>query len=142
LLKRTILEKKYVLPAGYSFAISEATINEPPLNCIAIDRVAFNYAMRFPLHPEIVEILKKFELALAQIVPTSWHNICYFIATYELRGLVCTARAFGLVHTIQRAPKETDDLGWYCFDNRPSYMTAIEKKPKVKRWKYDFLFIR
>jgi len=52
--------------------------------------------------------------------------------TCELRGLAYTARAFGLVHSIQRAPKEIVDLGWYCFNNKSGYMTAIEKKSKVK----------
>ncbi|KAJ8435881.1 LOW QUALITY PROTEIN: hypothetical protein Cgig2_008421 [Carnegiea gigantea] len=91
-LKRTALETKYLLPPGYSFVIPEAdvTVNEPPQKCIAIYQVAFNYGVRFPLHPVIVEILNKFELAHVQIVPTSWHNICSFIATCDLRGLACT----------------------------------------------------
>ena len=98
--KRTALEKKYLLPAGYSFIIPEADAmaNELPNKCIAIYRATFNHGVRFPLYLGIVEILNKFELVPAQIVPTSWHNICSFIATCELRGLVCTAGAFSLVH--------------------------------------------
>lgn len=101
-----------------------------------------DYGLRFPLHPVVKDILNRYELAPAQIVPTSWHNICSFVATCELRGLACSARAFSLVHTVQKAPKETGDLGWYCFNNRPGYMTTIEKKSKVRYWKYDFLFLR
>jgi len=48
---------------------------------------------------------------------------------------------FNLVHTVQRAPKETGDLGWYCFNNWPDFVTAIEKKSKVKHWNYNFLFV-
>jgi len=77
-----------------------------------------------------------------QVVPTSWHNICSFIVTFELCGLTLTTRAFSLVHLVQRAPKETGDLRWYCFNNRSGFMTAIEKKSKVKYLKYDFLFVR
>ena len=95
-------------------------------------RAALNYGLRFPLHPVIREILNKYKLAPAQIVPMSWHNICSFIATYELHGLTCLARAFGLVHTVQRAPKETRDLGWYYFNNKPGFITTIEKKLKLK----------
>jgi len=65
-------------------------------------------------------------------VARSWHNICSFIATYELRDLTCTTRAFSLVYSVQKAPKETGDLGWYCFNNGLGFMTAIEKKSKVK----------
>ena len=39
------------------------------------------------------------------------------------------------------APKEIGDLGWYCFNNRPGFMKAIEKKSKVKHWKYDWFCI-
>ena len=101
-LKRSALEKQYLLPAEYSFVIpkANATVNEPPAKCIAVYRATLNYGLRFPLHHVIREILNKYELALAQIVPTSWHNICSFIATSELRGLSCSAWAFGLVHTV------------------------------------------
>ena len=33
-------------------------------------------------------------------------------------------------------------MGWYYFNNRSGFMTANEKKSKVKRWKYNFLFLR
>ncbi|KAJ8441233.1 hypothetical protein Cgig2_033957 [Carnegiea gigantea] len=118
-LKRTSLEKEYRLPAGYNFVISkvDATVNELPARCISVYRTALNYGLRFPLHPVIVDILTRHELAPTQIVPTSWHNICSFIATCELRSLTCTARAFNLVHIIQMDPNETRDLGWYYFNN-------------------------
>jgi len=108
-MKTLALEKQYLLPAEYSFVLPEpdATVNQLPTNCIREYRAALNYGVRFPLHPVIREILNKYELAPAQIVPTSWHNVCFFIATCELRDLTYSARAFSLVHTVQRAPKET-----------------------------------
>ena len=111
---------------------ADATVNEPAAKCITVYRTALNYGLRFPLHAVIAEILNKYKLAPAQVVPTSWHNICSFIATCELRGLTCSTRAFSLVHIVQKAPKEISELGWYCFNNRPGFMTAIEKKSKVK----------
>ncbi|KAJ8426754.1 hypothetical protein Cgig2_029423 [Carnegiea gigantea] len=107
-LKRSTFEKQYLLPTGYTFVIpdADATVNEPPTKCIVVYRTALNYGLWFPLHPVIVEILNKYELAPAQ-----------------------------------RAPKETGDLRWYCFNNRSGCITAIEKKSKVKHWKYDFLFV-
>ena len=85
-LKRPTLEDKYLLPVVYKFIIPdpEAIANKPASKCIAIYRAAFLYSMRFTLHPVIVEIPNKYELALAQVVPTSWHNICSFIATLSL----------------------------------------------------------
>ncbi|KAJ8428264.1 hypothetical protein Cgig2_000326 [Carnegiea gigantea] len=143
-VKRTTLEKKYLLPVGYTFIIPEldATVNEPPAKCITVYRANLNYGLRFPLYLVIEDILTEYEQAPAKVVFTSWQNICSFITTCELHGLTCTAQVFNLVHTIQRALKETGDLGWHCFNNRQGYMTAIEKKSKVKHWKYGFLFIR
>jgi len=112
-LKRSALEKQYLLPAEYSFVIpkANATVNEPPAKCMVVYRAALNYGHCFPLHPVLMEILNQYELARAQVVPTSWHNICSSIATCELRNLTCSARAFSLIYTIQRAPKETGVLG-------------------------------
>ncbi|KAJ8451345.1 hypothetical protein Cgig2_014117 [Carnegiea gigantea] len=43
-LKRTPLEKQYLLPAGYTFAIpkADATVNESPAKCIAVYHMALN----------------------------------------------------------------------------------------------------
>ena len=97
-LKRPTLEEKYLLLAGYRFIIPKAgaTVNKPPLKCIAIYQAAFSYGLRFLLHPVIVEILSKYELVPTQIVPMSWHNVCSFIATCELHRLSCIGCVFGL----------------------------------------------
>ncbi|KAJ8436354.1 hypothetical protein Cgig2_009919 [Carnegiea gigantea] len=131
-LQRPTLEKKYLLPAGYKFIIpdADAIINRPPSKCIVIYRTAFSCGVRFLLHPIIVEILSKYELALAQIMPMSWRNICSFMETCVLHRLACMGRAFGLVHTVYNALSETGDLGWYCFNNKKGFMTAIERKSK------------
>lgn len=72
-LKRSALEEKYLLPAGYKFIIPDtnATVNKLPSNYIAIYRAAFSYDVRFPLLPVIMKILNKYELAPERIVPTS-----------------------------------------------------------------------
>jgi len=66
-LKKTALEKKYLLPTGYTFIVpkADAIVNEPPAKCIAVYRATLNYGLRFPLHPVIENILTKHELAPA-----------------------------------------------------------------------------
>ena len=46
-LKRTALEKQYLLPAGYTFVIPQAntTVNEPPTKCITVYRATLNYGL-------------------------------------------------------------------------------------------------
>jgi len=63
------------------------------------------------------------------------------MAVCELRKLACSAWVFGLVHTVQKAPSKTGGTSWYNFDNQKGFMTVIEKKPKIKNQKYDFLFV-
>jgi len=46
-----------------------------------------------------------------------------------------------LVHTVQKAPSETRETGWYNFNKWKGFMTAIKKKPKPKNWKFDLLFV-
>ena len=137
------MEEKYLLLIGYRFIIPDvvATINKSPPKCIAICRVAFSYGLRFPLDKVILESLHKYELVPAQVVPTSWHNVCFFIVTCELCGLSYIGHAFGLVHTIQRALSEIGDTGWYSFNNMKSFMTLIEKKSKLKNRKEDFRLV-
>ena len=84
-------------------------MNRSSPGCIAIYWVALKYDLRFPLHEVILEILNKYELAPTQIVPTSWHNICFFIVTCELTKLAGIVRAFQLVHMVQKAPSEAGE---------------------------------
>ncbi|KAJ8427020.1 hypothetical protein Cgig2_001043 [Carnegiea gigantea] len=63
------------------------------------------------------------------------------IEVCELRRLASSAWVFGLVYTVQKAPSKTGEMGWYSFNNQKGFMTVIEKKPKIKNQKYDFLFI-
>ena len=87
-MKRRTLEKQYLLPVEYTFVIPEpdVIVNEPPTKCIAVYQAALNYSLKFPLHPVIKDVLNKYELAPALVVPTSSHNICSFSATCELHG--------------------------------------------------------
>ena len=121
-------------PTGYKFAIPDphATVDRPPQGCIVVYWAALFYGLRFPLHRVVVEILNKYKFTLAQVMPTSWHNVYSFIATCELCRLSCTGRAFKLVHTIQNAPSEITDTGWCSFNNTKGFMMAIGKKSKLK----------
>ena len=88
-----------------------------------------------------MENLGKYDLAPVQIVLTSWQTICSVITTYRLHGLSYTGCSFGLVHVIQMCPSKSGDTGWHSFNNRKGFTTAMEKKSKLKNWKYDFFFV-
>ncbi|KAJ8426002.1 hypothetical protein Cgig2_006252 [Carnegiea gigantea] len=112
-LKRQALEEKYLLLVGCKFVLldADAMVNKPPPRCVTIYQAALTYALRFPCHEVILEILNKDELAPVQIMSTSWHYICSFVPTCKLRGLKCSARAFEMVYTAQKAPSEAEEMG-------------------------------
>lgn len=53
----------------------------------------FSMAFAF-LFKVIYTICIRYKVAMAQIVPTSFHNICLFITTCELLNLKCIAHTF------------------------------------------------
>ncbi|KAJ8419891.1 hypothetical protein Cgig2_017701 [Carnegiea gigantea] len=111
-LKRSAVEKQYLLPAEYSFVIPKANaiVNELPAKCIAVYRATLNYGLRFPLHPVVMEIL---------------NNSGVQSRLYRSKG-----------------SQGDRELRVALLQHRPGFMRAIEKKSKVKHWKYDFLFLR
>jgi len=46
------------------------------------------------------------------------------------------------VHIVQKVPDEVGEAGWFSFNNKKDLMSAIERKSKLKNWKYDFLFVK
>ena len=79
--------------------------------------VTFTYRLCLPLHEIICIICNRYNLAITQIVPTLWRNICSFITTCELYKLEYLAKAFGLVHTIQEALRDAEEARSYSFNN-------------------------
>jgi len=49
-----------------------------------------------------MEILRTYDIAIAQLVPNAWVSILLFVATCKLKRLECTALAFSYAHIIQR----------------------------------------
>ncbi|KAJ8444805.1 hypothetical protein Cgig2_014994 [Carnegiea gigantea] len=81
------------------------------------------------------------EVVAARLSPHPGTTYAFLLRRASYAALCVPLGRLAPVYTIQRTPKETGDLEWYCFNNRPGYMMAIEKKLKVKHWKYDFLFV-
>ena len=45
-----------------------------------------------------------------------------------------------MLQTVQKALSETEETGWYSFNDKKGFMAAIKNKSKFKNKKYDFLF--
>ncbi|KAJ8432914.1 hypothetical protein Cgig2_004588 [Carnegiea gigantea] len=97
------------------------------------------------LSPE-VEVTYPWEITIANYVPDfQVRRMVKTKSTPRIQSpdeLLAEGTLGNLCSVPTQSDPETGDLGWYCFNNWPDFMTTIEKKSKLKYWKYDFLFLR
>jgi len=71
-----------------------------------------------------MEILRTYDIAVAQLVLNAWASILSFATTCKLKRLECTALAFSYIHIIQRNSKNSGGKGWYRIIGRPGFFCA------------------
>ena len=100
-------EVKYSFRRNYRVIVPSPTdtIDNPPPGCVAVYLEALELGLRFPLPKIVMDILRTYEIAIAQLVPNAWASILSFAATCKLKHLECTALAFTYTHIIQRNSK-------------------------------------
>jgi len=76
------------------------TVDNPPPGCVAVYLEALELGLRFPLPKIVMDILRTYEIAIAQLVPYAWASTLSFAATCKLKHLECTALAFTYTHII------------------------------------------
>jgi len=87
------------------------TIDNPPPGCVAVYLEALELGLRFPLLRIVVDILRTYDIAIAQLVPNAWASILSFAATCKLKRLECSALVFTYTHIIQRNSKTCEGKG-------------------------------
>ena len=81
---------------------STDTVDKPPPGCVAVYLEALELGLYFSLPKIAMEILRTYDISIAQLVPNAWASILSFAATCKLKQLECTALAFTYTHIIQR----------------------------------------
>jgi len=118
------------------------TVNNSPLGCITVYLEALEHGLRFPLPKVVMEILRTYDISIAQLVLNAWASILSFVATCELKHLECTAVAFSYVHIIQRNIKICGGKGWYRIIGHPGFLSVLDKPSSIHGWKYQFVFVK
>jgi len=103
---------------------------------------ALELGLHFPLPKIAMEILRTYDISIAQLVPNAWASILSFAATCKLKRLECTALAFTYTHIIQRNSKNCAGKGWYRIIGCPGFLSAVDKPTSIHGWKYRFVFVK
>ena len=118
------------------------TVDKPPLGCVTVYLEALELGLRFSLPKIAMEILRTYDIAIAQLVPNTWASIFSFATTCKLKHLECTALTFTYTHIIKRNSKNYGGKGWYRIIGRPGFLFALNKPSSIHGWKYRFIFIK
>jgi len=78
-----------------------------------------------------MEILRTYDISIAQLVPNAWVSILSFAATCKLKLLECTALAVTYTHIIQWNSKSCGEKGWYQIIGRPGFLS---RQANVHPW--------
>lgn len=136
------IRKNYSLPPGYSFVPSEERpVTDPLKGCIALYKQALDYSLRFPLHQNIVDFLKFYDMCLAQFVPNTWASIISLIDICSLKGLTCNINAMRALYRVQKCNIKSNSSGWWALYHRGGYMMAKGNLLAIHGWKHEFIFI-
>jgi len=103
---------------------------------------ALEHGLQFPLPKVVMEILRTYDISIAQLVPNAWASILSFVATCKLKRLECTAVTFSYIHIIQRYSKKFRGKGWYRIIGRPEFLSALDKPSSIHGGKYGFVFVK
>ena len=55
------------------------TVDNPPPGCVAVYLEALELGLRFPLPKIIMDILRTYDISIAQLVPNAWASILSFV---------------------------------------------------------------
>ena len=126
-------EVKFSFKRNYQAVIPSPTdnVDNPPPGCIAVYLEALEHGLQLPLLKVVIEILRTYDIAIAQLIPNAWASILSFVATCKLKCLECTALAFSYVHIIQRNSKNCGGKGWYRIIGRPGFISALNKPSSI-----------
>jgi len=137
-------EVKFSFRRNYRVIITSPTdtVDKPPPGCVAVYLEALELDLHFPLPKVTIEILRTYNISIAQIVPNAWASILSFVATCKLKRLECTALAFTYTYIIQRNSKNCGGKGWYRIIGRPGFLSALDKPSSIHGWKYRFVCVK
>ena len=111
-------------------------VSVPKMVCFF--EVAFDNALRFPLHPFIKGVLQHFNVCPTQVAPNGWGMLVGLLAFFRDRGLGVPSVAL-LLYLF--TPKETAE-GFLYFSRRPGAPLVIFDLPSSHRsWKGRYFFV-
>lgn len=108
---------------------------------MAINEDAMEEGLRFPLHPRISEILNRWHLALAQIMPNGWSMLIGLLSVFatEQPGHIPSVDEVLLLTNLTMTNEEGND--WYYVRARANNKIVEDVPNKMDGWKARFLVV-
>ena len=80
-------EVKFSFRRNFPVIVPSSTgmVDKPPPGCMAVYLETLELGLRFPLPKIAMEILRTYDISIAQLVPNAWASILSFAATYKLK---------------------------------------------------------
>ena len=108
-------------------------------NMVCLFEVAFDYGLRFPLHPFIKGVLQHFNVCPSQLAPNGWGILVGLLAFFRDKGLGVPNVAL-LLYLF--SPKETAE-GFLYFSRHSGAPLVISDLPSSHRsWKGHYFFVK
>lgn len=101
---------------------------------MALYEAFFKAGLRLPLHPFILNLLDRYELVPAQLVPNSIRTIVGFLVLCHLHGIEASLSLFRYFYTLRKQAE------WCSFAPRPSRALRLYLSTSIKGWKDRFFF--
>ena len=133
-------DKLYCFGPGYNFVIpsADSSVCNPPDGTTTVYLKHLEFGLRFPLNPEVKNILKAMNVALCQLHPICIRKIVGFVWTCKFLGFTPSVNVFRWLHRLTFDSK----LGFWSIRTTDNYMTSYPKLESVKNWKERFLFLK
>lgn len=115
-----------------SFPVDRVVSSQP--GRVALYSAFFKAGLRLPLHPFIVNLLDRYRLVPAQLVPNSIRTVVGFIVLCHFNGIEASLFLFRAFYTLRKQSE------WWSFAPRPNRFLRLYLPTSVKGWKDRFFF--
>jgi hypothetical protein len=142
------MKGKYFFDISVERVGGESIVPLPEADEVVVFKSFMKAGLRFPLHKMLVEVLKRFEIYLHQLIPEALIKVVIFIWAMRSQGLESDANCFSNTHKLSYQTKAVgreqyhNSFGCYSFvfrsDARCPVPTFRKKWPSswMKQWFY------
>ncbi|XP_057250593.1 uncharacterized protein LOC130591335 [Beta vulgaris subsp. vulgaris] len=131
------------MPDSYRLVVPSegSVVTDCPPGHVAVYTHHFEFGLRFPLDSFLVDILKAFNVCLAQLTPLAIRNIIAYIWVVRFLDFPQTLNLFRHLHWLKKNGSSRL-AGWWSIMTADKKMTVQPKMTSLKGWQDAFFWVR